>query len=52
MILRLSILLLIVGCGTGKAGGEDNIIVVSISNERTIKFYKIYGYRTDSDLLL
>ena len=35
-----------------EAGGEDDIIVVVLSNENAIKFYKKCGYRTDSDLLL
>ena len=34
-----------------EAGGEDDIIVVVLSNENAIKFYKTCGYRTDSDLL-
>ena len=35
-----------------ESGGEDDIIVVVLSNENAIKFYKKCGYRTDSDLLL
>ena len=35
-----------------EAGGEDDIIVVVLSNEKAVKFYKKLGYRKDSDLLL
>lgn len=35
-----------------EAGGEDNISIILLSNEKAIKFYKKCGYRTDSDLLL
>lgn len=35
-----------------EAGGEDDIIVVVLSNEKAVKFYKKFGYRKDSDLLL
>ena len=35
-----------------EAGGEDDIIVIVLSNENAIEFYKKCGYRADSDLLL
>ena len=42
----------LINLAQSKAGGEDDIIVVVLSNENAINFYKKCGYRTDSDLLL
>ncbi len=35
-----------------KAGGEDDITVIVLSNENAVEFYKKCGYRTDTDLLI